>query len=63
MPMSFDEGDQVVLHDKHSEYDGQSGTISQVIENMFGGATYTVMFDEGQEQGLAEDSLERLEDE
>lgn len=55
--MAFEEGDHVVLHDEHSEYDGQAGEVTQVMENMFGSATYTVSFDEGQEKGVAEDML------
>lgn len=60
--MSFEKDDQAVLHDKHSEYDGETGTITQVIENMFGDATYTISFDEGQETGVPEDDLEAVDD-
>ena len=60
--MSFEDGDSVVLHDKHSEYDGEVGTVTQVVETMFGDATYTVQFEEGQETGLPEDALEPAED-
>ncbi|MFB6196136.1 MAG: DUF1918 domain-containing protein [Haloplanus sp.] len=56
--MSFEKEDRVVLHDKHSEYDGDVGTITQVMETMFGDATYTVSFDDGQETGVPEDALE-----
>ncbi|MFC6872351.1 DUF1918 domain-containing protein [Halobellus marinus] len=56
--MEFDEDDSVVLHDKHSEFDGEVGTITQVVETMFGDATYTVSFDDGQEVGIAADQLE-----
>jgi len=56
--MSFEEDDTVVLHDEHSEYDGETGTITQVMETMFGDATYTVSFEDGQETGIAEDMLE-----
>ena len=56
--MSFDEDDHVRLYDDHSEYDGQTGTITQVMETMFGDATYTVSFDDGQESGVSEDALE-----
>ena len=59
--MSFEEGDSVVLHDQHSEFDGETGEVTQVIENMFGDATYTVSFDEGKEQGVPEDALEGAE--
>lgn len=59
--MSFEEGDSVVLHDQHSEYDGETGEVTQVIENMFGDATYIVSFDEGKEQGVPEDALEAAE--
>lgn len=59
--MSFEEGDRVVLHDKHSEFDGQTGTISQVVETMFGDENYTVKFEEGQETGVPEDALEAVE--
>lgn len=56
--MAFEEDDKVVLHDQHSEYDGDVGSITQVMETMFGDATYTVSFEDGQEQGVPEDSLE-----
>ncbi len=56
--MAFEKGDRVVLHDEHSEYDGETGEISQVSETMFGDATYIVQFEEGQEAGIAEDALE-----
>ena len=61
--MSFEKEDAVVLHDKHSEYDGESGQITQVMETMFGDATYTVSFEDGQETGVPEGSLETVEDE
>jgi hypothetical protein len=61
--MSFEKGDTVVLNDKHSEYDGEVGEVTQVSETMFGGENYTVTFDEGQEAGLPEDSLEAAEEE
>ncbi|MFB6069311.1 MAG: DUF1918 domain-containing protein [Halobacterium sp.] len=56
--MSFEKDDEVVLHDKHSEHDGEVGTVTQVMETMFGDATYTVSFEEGQETGVPEGSLE-----
>ena len=56
--MTFEEGDTVVLHDKHSEYDGQEGTVAQVMETMFGDANYTFSFEDGKEQGVPEDNLE-----
>jgi hypothetical protein len=59
--MSFEKEDEVVLHDKHSEYDGETGTITQVMETMFGDATYTVSFEDGQETGVPEDSLDAAE--
>ncbi|SDY28179.1 DUF1918 domain-containing protein [Halobellus clavatus] len=60
--MEFDEDDSVVLHDKHSEFDGEVGTITQVVETMFGDATYTISFDEGQEVGVSADQLEVADD-
>lgn len=59
--MSFEKDDAVVLHDKHSEFDGEEGTVTQVVENMFGDATYTISFEDGQETGVPEDSLEAAE--
>jgi hypothetical protein len=59
--MEFEEDDTVVLHDKHSEFDGQEGTITQVVETMFGDSTYTISFDDGQEVGIAADQLEAAE--
>lgn len=56
--MGFDEGDHVVLNDKHSEYDGEVGEITQVSETMFGDETYTISFEEGQEAGIPADALE-----
>jgi len=61
--MSFDEGDRVVLNDKHSEYDGQTGTITQVMKTMFDDETYTISFDEGQEAGVPPDQIEAAPDE
>ena len=29
--MAFEKGDSVVLHDKHSDYDGEVGEITQVL--------------------------------
>ncbi len=60
--MTFDEDESVVLHDKHSEFDGQVGTVTQVMETMFGDATYTVSFEDGREQGVPEDNLEAAEE-
>jgi predicted N-acetyltransferase YhbS len=60
--MSFEEDDSVVLHDEHSEYDGETGTITQVMESMFGDANYTISFEDGQESGVPEDSLELVDD-
>ena len=56
--MAFEEDDEVVLTDKHSEYDGQTGTVTQVMETMFGDANYTVAFEDGEEAGVPEDNLE-----
>ncbi len=61
--MSFEKDDEVVLHDKHSEFDGEVGTVTQVMETMFGDATYTVNFDDGQETGVPADQLEAVDDE
>lgn len=60
--MSFEEDDVVVLHDKHSEFDGDVGTVTQVVETMFGEPNYTISFDEGQEAGVPEDNLELAEE-
>jgi hypothetical protein len=56
--MSFEEDDEVVLHDKHSEFDGEVGTVTQVVDTMFGDSNYTVSFEEGQETGVPADQLE-----
>ncbi|MFB6267199.1 MAG: DUF1918 domain-containing protein [Halodesulfurarchaeum sp.] len=61
--MAYEEGDSVVLHDTHSEYDGEVGTVTQVMETMFGDANYTVSFEDGEETGVPEGSLEPAEDE
>ncbi len=60
--MSFEKGDSVVLHDKHSKFDGEVGEIKRVSETMFGDATYTVQFEDGQEAGLSEDALDVAEE-
>ncbi len=60
--MSFEKDDHVVLHDEHSEFDGETGTITQTMESMFGDVTYTISFEDGQETGVPEDSLEAAED-
>jgi hypothetical protein len=60
--MAFEEDDSVILNDEHSDYDGQVGTITQVVETMFGDANYTVSFEDGQEQGVPEDNLEPSEE-
>jgi hypothetical protein len=59
--MSFEEDDRVVLNDKHSEFDGEEGTVTQVMETMFGDATYTVSFEDGQETGIPADQLDAAE--
>ena len=61
--MSYEDGDEVVLRDKHSEYDGETGTVTQVMETMFGDATYTVSFEDGQESGVPADALDAPESE
>jgi hypothetical protein len=61
--MSFEKGNSVRLQDRHSDYDGAVGEITQVSETMFGDETYTVQFDEGQEAGLSADSLVAAEGE
>jgi len=60
--MSFEKDDRVVLHDEHSEYDGEEGTISQVVETMFGDENYTVSFEDGQEAGIPDENLEAAEE-
>ncbi|AEH38895.1 hypothetical protein [Halopiger xanaduensis] len=60
--MSFEEDDRVVLHDEHSEFDGETGTVTQTMESMFGDVTYTVSFEDGQETGIPEDALEAADE-
>jgi hypothetical protein len=59
--MPFEEDDSVILHDEHSEFDGEAGTVTQVVETMFGDENYTVSFEDGQEAGVPEDDLEPAE--
>jgi len=59
--MAFEEDEEVRLQDEHSEYDGEVGTITQVVETMFGDANYTVSFEDGEEAGVPEDHLEGVE--
>lgn len=61
--MAFEKGDRVVLHDQHSEFDGEEGEVSQVSETMFGDSTYIIQFEAGQEAGISEDALEPAGDE
>ncbi|MWV41272.1 DUF1918 domain-containing protein [Natrialba sp. INN-245] len=60
--MSFEEDDHVVLHDEHSEFDGETGTVTQTMESMFGDVTYTISFEDGQEAGVPEDALEAADE-
>jgi hypothetical protein len=60
--MSFEEGDEVVLNDKHSEYDGEVGEVTQVSETMFGDENYTISFEDGQEAGIPGDALEAADE-
>ncbi|MEY7849754.1 DUF1918 domain-containing protein [Natrarchaeobius sp. A-rgal3] len=61
--MSFEEDDRVVLEDEHSEFDGETGTVTQTMESMFGDVTYTISFEDGQEAGVPEDALEAADEE
>ena len=61
--MSFEKGDTVVLRDEHSEFDGEVGEVTQVMETMFGDENYTVSFEDGQEAGVAAEYLESAETE
>jgi hypothetical protein len=61
--MGLDKDDTVVLRDKHSEHDGEVGTITQVSETMFGDKNFTVSFEDGSEAGVPEESLEPADDE
>jgi hypothetical protein len=61
--MELEKGDSVVLHDKHSEYDGEVGEITRISETMFGDENYTVSFEAGgTEQGVPADSLDPVEE-
>ncbi|MDZ7745646.1 MAG: DUF1918 domain-containing protein [Halobacteriales archaeon] len=60
--MSFEEDDKVVLHDEHSEHDGDVGTVQSVSETMFGDEQYVISFEDGQEAGIAADSLTAAEE-
>jgi len=55
--MSFEEGDEVVLHDEHSDFDGKVGTVETVSETMFGDENYVISFEDGQEAGIAAAAL------
>jgi len=61
--MALEKGDTVILHDEHSEYDGETGEITRVSETMFGDENYTVSFEDGKEPSVPEDSLELVDDE
>jgi hypothetical protein len=60
--MGLEKDDTVVLNDKHSEHDGEVGTITQVSETMFGDKNFTVSFEEGSEAGVPEEALEPADD-
>jgi hypothetical protein len=60
--MSFEKGDSVVLRDEHSDYDGQVGEVTQVMETMFGDENYTVSFEDGQEAGIPAEDLEAADE-
>ncbi|OIB56677.1 DUF1918 domain-containing protein [Natrialba sp. SSL1] len=60
--MSFEKDDTVVLTDKHSDFNGEVGTVTQTMESMFGDVTYTVSFEDGQETGIPEEDLEAADD-
>lgn len=60
--MSFEKGDMVVLDDKHSEYDGETGEVTRVSETMFGSETYAVEFEDGRENGVSADMLEAADE-
>jgi hypothetical protein len=60
--MSFEKDDRVVFRDEHSEHDGEVGTVTQKMETMFGEATYTISFEDGQETGIAADALEEADE-
>ncbi|KAB7513756.1 DUF1918 domain-containing protein [Halosegnis rubeus] len=60
--MSFEEDDEVVLHDEHSEHDGEVGIVQSVSETMFGDEQYVISFEDGQEAGIAADSLTAAEE-
>jgi hypothetical protein len=61
--MSFEKGDTVLFHDKHSDHDGEVGEITQVSETMFGDENYSISFEDGKEHGVPADSLETADEE
>jgi hypothetical protein len=61
--MALEKGATVILHDEHSEYDGETGEITRVSETMFGDENYTVSFEDGKEPSVPEDSLELVDEE
>jgi len=61
--MALEKGATVILHDEHSEYDGETGEITRVSETMFGDENYTVSFEDGKEPSVPENSLELVDDE
>lgn len=62
--MTFEKGDEVVLSDKHSDYDGELGTVTQVTTTMFDDKQYTLEFEDGgQETGIPPAALSEPEDE
>ncbi len=60
--MSFEEGDKVILRDKHHEKNGMEGEVVDTSETMFGDKNYIVEIDGEKIAGLGESQIEKPED-
>lgn len=59
--MAFEEGDKVILRDKHHEKDGMEGEVVELSETMFGDQNYIIEIEGERIAGLGEEQLEKAE--
>lgn len=55
--MEFEEGDRVIIRERFSDHDGETGRITSVLTTMFGDTRYVVEFEDGVETGVPGDKL------
>ena len=59
--MDLEKGDKVMLHDKHSKFDGKVGEITSISTTMFGDCRYSIDFIDEKKHGVPETAIETLE--